>query len=289
MDPDKEHRARTSQEARRFSKRGTAFERIRRHFIAGILVLIPALVAAYAVILIMNGTEKIFGELVLRLFRLDPSDPKADTFYVELGSRVVSFLLACLVIMAAGYLSTFFLVRRVILWGERLVGRVPLIKFFYNTPKEVLHTFTMSRRNSFKRVVMVEYPRKGMWCLAFATGEVIRRPDNIRLVAIFLPTTPNPTSGFLIYVHSDEVYDTNIPVEQGARMIISGGILSPDELCTQKFSGLDDMPMLPPLGPLVVDQHDPTIQPFPISKSAPVVAEEKKSREEPVPEKTPGE
>jgi uncharacterized membrane protein len=272
FDDPKDHRARTSQEARRFSTRGTFFERLRRHLLAGILVIIPAFIAAYAVIFIMNAAEAIFGDAVLWVFGLSKDDPQTERFYFEMATKILSFLIACFVVITVGYLSTFFLVRRVIVWGEGIVGRVPLVKFFYNTPKEVLHTFTASRRNSFKRVVLVEYPRKGLWCLAFATGEVLRRPDNQRMVAIFLPTTPNPTSGFLIYVNVDEVYDTNIPVEQGARMIISGGILSPSEICTQKFSGLDDAPNLPPLGPLTTEVPDPLLAP--VAEPAPEPAPE---------------
>lgn len=250
---DPELRARQSAEARKFSRRGTLVERARRHFLAGILVIIPAVIATTALVFLMDNSKKVFGGLVRGALALLPDPMQLDGWYIEWAVSIVSFIIAIIAVMAVGYFSTFFLVRRAISFGEGIVSRIPGLKFFYNTPKEVLHTFTASRKNSFKRVVMVEYPRRGMWCLAFATGEVILRPDNRQVVAIFLPTTPNPTSGFLIYVNADEVFDTNIPVEDGARMIISGGILSPPELSLQKFSSLEGMPALPPLPPLTVD------------------------------------
>jgi uncharacterized membrane protein len=169
--------------------------------------------------------------------------------------------LALVVIMAVGYLSTFFFIRRIILIGEGIVTRVPFIKFFYATPKEVLNTLTMPKNDSRKRVVMIEYPRKGIWGFAFATGEINRNPDGARLIAVFLPTTPNPTSGFLLYLPEHDVLDTNISVEDGARLIISGGILSPTDVHTQKFTGLDNPPELPPLGPLHADHIAPLIPP----------------------------
>ncbi len=200
--------------------------------------------------IIMNGAERVFGGFVDEIFRI-PKDGKLATIpYYQEAKAVVSFLMACIVIVAIGCMSTFFLVRRMIHFGERMVSLVPLIKFFYTTPKEVLQTFTHSSKASFKRVVMLEYPRKECWVLGFVTGELIKRPDNIHLVAIFVPTTPNPTSGFMLLLPHDQVLDTNVPVEDGVRLIISGGILAPDSIMTQRFAGMENQPNLPPLGPL---------------------------------------
>ncbi len=241
-------------------KRARAWERVRRLFIAGILVIVPAFIAIYTVWLIMDGADKIFGPSLENLVREFVSeetnqDRILNKPYSDTVRTIISFLLAVIVILFVGWLSTFFFIRRMIAFGERLVSRIPLLKFLYHTPKEVITTFTASKKDSFKRVVMVEYPRRNCWALGFATGEVIRRPDNIHLIAIFVPTTPNPTSGFMLLVPAEELYDTNIPVEEGARIIISGGILTPDTLHTQRFSGLDASPDLPELGPLIADHH----------------------------------
>lgn len=229
-------------------------ERFRRIFLAGLLVTVPVFVCVYAMYLIMTLADRIFGKGVEQVIGMYYSGLPEDGAISLVVRGSLSFLLAVVAISFIGWLSTFILIRKFISIGEYVVNRVPLVKFFYNTPKEVINTLTMPRKGAAKRVVMIEYPRRGMWCLAFATGEVTRRPDGTRLVAVFLPTTPNPTSGFLLYIPASDVLDTNIPVEQGARMIISGGILSPEYLYTQKFSGLESAPKLPPLEPLTIEE-----------------------------------
>lgn len=227
-----------------------AWERLRRHFLAGIIVIIPAFVAIYATMVIMGMADGVFGGFVNVLFgiREDASDlPR----HLRVSRMILSFMLAVLFIISVGWLSTFLFVKRAIVLGERVLQRLPVVKFFYNTPKEVLNTFAASRKDSFKRVVMIEYPRRGVYALAFATCEVVKQPEGIKLVSVFMPTTPNPTTGFLMYLPHDDVMDTNIPVEEGARMMISGGILSPDAIHTQRFAGLCNSPDLPPLAPLM--------------------------------------
>ncbi len=237
-------------------KHPTTWEQVRRVFLTGLIVLIPALIAAWAVAFIVRGTEFLFGGMVNWTFTLiDDTWSKEDPL-VTAVRYLVSFILALVVIFLIGWGSTFFAIKKLINLLEKLVSQVPIVKFFYNTPKEVLQTFTMSRKDSFKRVVLFEYPRRGVWVIGFATSEVTKKPDGTVLVTIFLPTTPNPTSGFLLFVPSEDVYDTNIPVEQGARIIISGGILSPDEFAAQRFSGLGAEPDMPTLGPLTIEDRE---------------------------------
>ncbi|MCC5877654.1 MAG: DUF502 domain-containing protein [Candidatus Sumerlaeia bacterium] len=229
-------------------------ERFRRIFLAGLLVTVPVFVCVYAVYLIMTIADRVFGKGVEQVIGMYYSGMPEDGAISLVVRGSLSFILAVIAISFIGWLSTFILIRKFISIGESIVNRHPLVKFFYNTPKEVINTLTMPRKGAAKRVVMIEYPRRGMWCLAFATGEVTRKPDGTHLVAVFLPTTPNPTSGFLLYIPASDVLDTNIPVEQGARMIISGGILGPEYLYTQKFSGLEAAPKLPPLEPLTIEE-----------------------------------
>ena len=223
----------------------TLFERTRRTFLAGILVIVPAFVAIYAVVLLMRITDGMFGGIIDQVWLLYFQEPPAGSPAYRSAKGILSFFMALSVVMVIGWASTFWLVRKVITIGEAIVNKLPGVKFFYNTPKEVINTLTMPRKGSAKRVVMIEYPRRGIWCFAFATGELRKQPDGTELVSVFLPTTPNPTSGFLLYLPTSDIFDTNIPVELGARMIISGGILGPEEVYTQKFCGLDRVPDLP--------------------------------------------
>ncbi len=250
------------------------WDRVRRYFLAGMLVLLPAAFALFVIWQVMEVADSLFGWLVDQFFIavLNPEDP--DRFKDTIGNRtylravknVVSFVFALFFIIAVGWLSTFLLVRRAITFGERLVDRLPFVKFLYNTPKEVLSTFTSSKLTSFKRVVLLEYPRRGIWALGFATGELRQSPNDRHLISVFVPTTPNPTSGFLLLVPAEDVLDTNIPVEDGARLIISGGILSPERIYSQRFAGMDVTPRMPPLGPLV---PDPNLDDLPPPNSTP--------------------
>jgi uncharacterized membrane protein len=230
-------------------KHRTWFERARTVFLAGLLVVVPALIAVYAVLILMRVTEGFFGDFIeqfiIQILGLERGEPLP--VWAPIAKSVASFILAVTLIMLAGWLSTFLLVQRLIRLGEALITRLPLVKFFYNVPKEVLNTFAVQRSSSFKRVVLIEYPRKNAWALGFATGELKLRPSGIPLVAVFVPTTPNPTSGFLLYFKPEEVFDVNLTLEEGARLIISGGILSPESLHTQVFRGLEQQPDLPPL------------------------------------------
>jgi uncharacterized membrane protein len=107
-----------------------------------------------------------------------------------------------------------------------------------------------SNRESVKRPVLIEYPRRDIWCLGYATGEIVMKPNGEPLVTVFLPTTPNPTSGFLLLVPMKDVWDLNMSVENAVRMIISGGILSPDNFHVAPFRGLHVAPDLPTPAPL---------------------------------------
>jgi len=227
-------------------KHRTPLERLRTLFLAGLLVIVPVVVAVYSVMLLMGLTEQFFGHLIDAYLAPLVADPAKEPTWVPIVRAVTSFIMAIGLILFIGWLSTFLLIRRAIGFGEALIARVPLVKFFYNVPKEVLNTFAMQQKASYKRVVLIEYPRKDIWAVAFATGELKLSPSGHQLVAVFAPTTPNPTSGFLLYLPPDQVYDTNLPIEEGARLIISGGILSPDLIHCQPFCGLDREPVLPP-------------------------------------------
>lgn len=222
---------------------------LRRRFLTGLITIIPAAVTVWVIALMVDLLNRNIGTLI-RPFVLHYLDflgwPSAMAGPLTIG---ISLGLTLLFILAVGILSRFFFIRRVIRIGEDIVERIPLVRFFYITPREVLRTLT-ANRTATKRVVMIEYPRKGIWCVAYATGELFHQPSGRHMVTVFLPTTPNPTSGFLLMVERDEVYDVNLGTEDAVRFIISGGILSPDNLHMARFNGLQNRPDLPPPEPL---------------------------------------
>lgn len=230
----------------------TFLERIRRHFLAGLLVLVPIVIAVWAIIFLFSLADKFIGEYLYHalkeyvqvLLHLQDDDKSLPMLTLRGGFSVLTFFMALFFIVAVGYLSTFFLIRKLIHFGESIVTRIPLVKFFYTTPKEVLSTFAASQNQASKRVVMIEYPRHGIWCLGFATGEFTLKPNGTEMISIFVPTTPNPTSGFFLMVPRTDVYDTELNMEEGVRLIISGGILSPDSIGIRPFTHIDATPAI---------------------------------------------
>ncbi len=239
-------------------KRGpTLFESLRRRFIGGIITIIPALVTIYAVFLLMSGIDYFFGGLIRPVVQTafeewGWSRQWVQKYIVPVATATVSLIVAIGLIILIGELARWFLVRKAISLGEMLVERIPLVRFFYRTPKEVIKLLT-EQSQSIKRPVLVEFPRPGVWAVAYATGEIYLEPDGEVLVAVFMPTTPNPTTGFMMMLPQKQVRDFNVTASDSLRMIISGGILSPKQMTTRVFSGLEVEPDLPPPVPLTSD------------------------------------
>lgn len=190
--------------------------RLRRLLLAGLVVLVPLALTAWVLHGLFELVDGLFAPLVARVT----------------GWRVpgVGLLLTVLVILLLGWLSTNVLGRRVIDLGERVLRRIPVGRTVYSATKSVLQVFAHRQTDAFKRVVLIEYPRRGMFAVAFVTGRA-RWPQVHEDVAdarlVFLPTSPNPTSGFLLVVPADEILDLPIAVEEGVRLVISGGLVSP--------------------------------------------------------------
>ena len=127
--------------------------------------------------------------------------------------------------------------RYILKLGERIIQRLPIIRSVYGALKQIFESVLASSSESFREVVLVEYPRRGIWAIAFITGTTKEEVQNItdnEMVNIFLPTTPNPTSGFLLFVSRDELIQLNMTVEEGIKMVISGGIVTPKDKNAKK-------------------------------------------------------
>jgi len=213
----------------------TLANRLRRRFIAGLLVVIPFIAAVWAIGIIFSIAESYFGPSVRAILEL-VVDPNGEyRFLIGPSVRIISLLIAGGFIVAIGWMSTFLAVRKVILLGESLVHKIPIVKFFYTTPKEVMNTLSATSGTSYNRVVMFEYPSPGVLALGFATGDLGGLPGRPHMVSVFMPTTPNPTTGFLMYVPVDRVFDTNLDFEAAIRVIMSGGILTAGDIETRPF------------------------------------------------------
>lgn len=207
----------TADEAQRPSLR----IRLRRILITGLVILVPAALTVFILIRLFRVMDGIFAPVIDRLIGL-----YLPGFHIP----GLGFLLTLLSILLLGWLSTNVVGRTVIVGIERLIDRIPVAKSVYAATKGILEALSRDQQEAFKRVVLIEYPRKDIFALAFVTGAArwpTVHPQTADTLLVFVPTTPNPTSGFLLLVPRSEAIELPITVEEGVRLVISGGILLP--------------------------------------------------------------
>lgn len=198
--------------------------RLRNILLAGLLILAPVYLTIYVLILLFNFMDGIFAPVI---------DRAIGAFLGERGVHIpgLGLALTLLVVVVLGWLTTTVLGRRLIEGFEGFIRRIPVAKSIYGATKGVLEAVSRDQADAFKRVVLVEYPRRGIYGIGFVTNSSMRwftGTGTAELLPVFVPTTPNPTSGFLLLVPPEEVIECPISVEEGIRMIVSGGILQPE-------------------------------------------------------------
>lgn len=206
------------------------FARWRSSFFTGLAVTFPAILSIAAIVWLFS---KITNITDLLLFFL----PKAWT-HQNGGAggmywywSLVALLLAIVLISAVGVLARYYIGKKIIQWTDQFMLRVPLLNKFYGTIKQVNEAFA-GNKNSFKTVVLVEFPRPGIYSVGFLTNEQhaeVQQKTKEKVVCVFVPTTPNPTSGFLVLVPEEKVTKLDMSVADGIKFIVSLGSLSPEQ------------------------------------------------------------
>jgi uncharacterized membrane protein len=210
----------------------------RRHmqsvFIGGFVVLIPLLVTLYIVSFIYHfatGFSYPVAQWMLQSNIFGSVAPIDTTKAAGYLAPLLAVVLTAGFIYLIGVLSTFVIGRQILNVVDRFVENLPLLKGIYGTTKQVIGVFRQSGGGAgFQRVVLVEFPRHGLWTIAFVTNEITDTSRGDKYVAIFIPMTPNPTSGFFQMVLEHEVRNTDWTVDQGIKIVLSGGLLAPTEL-----------------------------------------------------------
>ena len=199
----------------------------RRKLVAGLLVVFPIFITFIIIKFLFGLIGGILSPVVERAFILLGSSPKGtvDDFVVT----SIAFILTFSALYFIGVIATNFFGKLILNFFEAILNKTPIIKNIYTSSKKLIEIISLPSRQSFKRVVIVEYPRVGMKAFAFVTGN-IKTKDGTELTSIFIPTTPNPTSGFLIYLPENDIIETDMDIEEGMKLIISGGILVPEHL-----------------------------------------------------------
>ncbi|MDP6482512.1 MAG: DUF502 domain-containing protein [Nitrospinota bacterium] len=200
--------------------------RLRHHFrtviVAGLLVIIPIWITFMLLQFLVRRLDGVLGPQVPRFFSL-------------LGYQVseipgLGIIIMILGIYVFGLFAKNLFGRQVVNLTDRVLGKVPIVRTVYMASKQLLETVALQQDNGFGRVVLIEYPRRGMHCLAFVTSEAkgeVQAATRRDILNIFVPTTPNPTSGFLIFLPRDEVIPLDMSIEEGIKYVVSGGFVVP--------------------------------------------------------------
>ena len=199
--------------------------RLRRYLIAGLLIWLP-----------LGATVVVFRLLLTLMDRLLFWLPAAYRPEVLLGFRIpfldaiLAAILAIIVLLATGMLGANLLGRRLVLLYERLLNRIPVIRSVYSAVKHFAEVVFSDTGSSFKKALIIEYPRRGVYSLCFQTSddlEEVQAKTGETVVTVFVPTTPNPTSGFILFVPRSDVVALDMSVEDALKMIISLGVVVP--------------------------------------------------------------
>jgi len=195
-------------------------EKFKSNLLAGIATIIPLALTVYVIQVIITFTIWIGGTVA------EPLERFVNVTFPGFGiiSSIVGLLIVFFALIIFGALARNVIGKRVVDWLESIFKKIPLIDSIYGTTKQIIETFSGSQTDSFQKVVYIEYPRKGMWTLGFVTGESVNQ-NNEEFYHLFVPTTPNPTSGYFVIIAKEDTTVADVDVEEGFRMIVSSGIV----------------------------------------------------------------
>ena len=206
---------------KRKPKRHGLLARLRRYLVAGILLVIPVAVTFFALRFLVNFMDR---SLILLPDAINPEE--------LLGVQIpgLGILLSLIVILLAGMFVANFLGRKLVEWGESVLRRIPVVRSIYYGTKQIAETMFSGKSEAFRQPVLIPYPHENSWALAFVTnnelGEIQHRTGR-EVVGVYVPTTPNPTSGFNLMIPKEHIIELDMTVDEALRMIISLGVVVP--------------------------------------------------------------
>ena len=194
---------------------------IKRWFITGLLIWVPLAITAWVLSLIAGAADQ-----TLRLL------PESVRPQALLGVNIpgAGVALTLLIILTTGLLAANFIGQRLVSWWEQLLARIPVVSSIYNSVKQVSDTLFSSSGNAFRKALLIQYPREGTWTIAFLTGKPGGDVSNHLkgdFVSVYVPTTPNPTSGFFLMLPKSDVIELDMAVDEALKYIISMGVVAP--------------------------------------------------------------
>jgi uncharacterized membrane protein len=215
------------------------FARLRRNFLTGLVVVLPIGLTIWLIWTVVGWIDAWVLPLVPTSYQPEAlvnwalgNDSPADPDWVTVNIRGIGVIVFLVFTVIAGWLAKGLIGRSFLRWAEHLVERMPVVRSIYNGLKQIAETVFAQSESSFEKACLVEYPRRGIWGIGFvstaAKGEIAaRNQTGDPLYGVFVPTTPNPTSGFLLFVPKSEIIELDMTVEDAAKLIISAGLVYP--------------------------------------------------------------
>jgi uncharacterized membrane protein len=208
--------------------------RIRTYFLTGLIVAGPVAVTLWLVWWFVTWVDNLVRPLI-------PLDYRPET-YMPVNIPGFGLIIAFITLTMLGFLTANLIGRKLVEFGESLLGRMPVVRPIYRTTRQIFHTLFSKSESSFRKVALVEFPSPGMWSLVFLTqsptAEIADRLPDTEYVSAFMPCTPNPTTGFFFYVPRRGVIELDISVEQAMTVIMSAGIVQPGSDPQEKMAAL---------------------------------------------------
>ncbi len=209
------------------SRRGNIGARLRNYFLTGLVIAAPISITVYITWWFVDLVDNWFKPLL-------PAAYNPET-YLPFAVPGVGLIFAIIMLMFLGALTANLFGRTIVGFGERFMDNMPLVRNLYKALKQIFETAVSQSNSSFQEVGLIEYPRKGLYALVFVStrtkGEVVKRAgfEKDGMLSVFLPTTPNPTSGFLLFVPKKDIEILDMSVEEAAKMVISAGLVTPKQ------------------------------------------------------------
>lgn len=200
------------------------FARLRTYLLAGLVITAPIGITLYLTWMFVNFIDRVVKSVLPPAYNPD--------YYLPFELPGIGLLIVITALITIGFFATGFLGRMFVRMSDALVEQMPVVRSIYGAIKQILETVFAAQTDAFRQVVLVEYPRRGIWSIGFVTsstqGEVQNRTSD-EVVNVFVPTTPNPTSGYLLFIPRRDLVVLSMTVEDGIKLVVSGGIVTPPD------------------------------------------------------------
>ncbi|MEK6558581.1 MAG: DUF502 domain-containing protein [Planctomycetota bacterium] len=203
----------------------------RKRMITGLILILPVYVTFFVVKFLfgfVGGTLSPVIKKALQLLGFALPKTSLDEFIITFLGLILTFISLYFI----GIFAANFVGKSIIKYFENLLTKTPIIRNIYSSVKQILHAISLPGKQAFKRVVLVDFPREGVKSVGFVTGST-KHNNGKEFINVFVPTIPNPTTGFLIFVSEDSITDTNLTVEEAFKLLFSGGVLAPLDFVTK--------------------------------------------------------